>query len=161
MSAVKVVIFGKGEAGKSTLINKLVPGAMNIEHKGRTVALDYGTVTYKDIKFHIFGTPGQVRFTPVREVLAQGVDVAVFVNDSSRYFDADDRTIMREMNTAGVPYVFFINHKPEGKKERRATSRLLEDFPAPVRIVEGSAASKKSVKELLVVLKEVMGGEVS
>lgn len=156
MRTVKVVVFGKGEAGKSTLIRQLVPDAMNIEHQGRTVALDYGTITFEDVKFHIFGTPGQMQFTPVREVLAMGLDVAVFVNDSSRYFDDEDRQIMAEMSAAGVPYIFFINHKPEGRKERRSTSRLLEDQPHPAKIIEGSAASDESVQELLEAIKQVL-----
>jgi len=156
MPKVKVVVFGKGEAGKSTLIKQLIPDAMNVEHEGRTVAMDHGTISYEGWAFHIFGTPGQSHFTPVREVLAQGVDVAVFVNDSSRYFDEEDKGIMREMNAAGVPYLFFINHKPEGKKERRSTKRLLEDFPKPVKIIEGSAASDKDVKALLEAVKEIL-----
>ncbi|MBN2380333.1 GTPase domain-containing protein [candidate division WOR-3 bacterium] len=158
MPKVKVVVFGKGEAGKSTLIKQLIPNAMNIEHEGRTIALDHGTISYQGWDFHIFGTPGQAHFTPVREVLAQGIHVAVFVNDSSRYFDDEDKKIMQEMNAAGVPYLFFINHKPEGKKERRSTERLLEDFPKPVKIIEGSAASDEDVKTLLAAVKEVVSG---
>jgi uncharacterized protein len=154
MSAIKVVVFGKGEAGKSTLIQKLIPGAMNIEKDGRTIAMDYGTLAYEGRKYHFWGTPGQARFGPVREVLATGVDVAVFVNDSSRYFDDEDRAILAEMDRMGIRYVLFINHKPEGKKERRSTERLLEGLPRPYRIVEGSAKSDEDMKALLRAVKE-------
>jgi small GTP-binding protein len=154
MSVIKVVVFGKGEAGKTTLIQKLIPGAMNIEKDGRTIAMDYGTLTYEGSKFHFWGTPGQARFGPVREVLATGVDIAVFVNDTSRYFDAEDRNILAEMDRMGIRYVLFINHKPEGKKERRSTERLLEGLPQPYRIVEGSATSDEAVGSLLEALRQ-------
>jgi len=78
--------------GKSTLIQQLVPGALNVEYEGRTVALDYGKIIFKDQEFHLFGTPGQSHLTPVRECLAQGIDVAIFVMDNSRHLDKEDIT---------------------------------------------------------------------
>jgi signal recognition particle receptor subunit beta len=47
MKNVKVVFFGRGEAGKSSLISKIIPDALNIEHKGMTVAMDFGIQSIK------------------------------------------------------------------------------------------------------------------
>lgn len=38
------MVVGPGEAGKSTLIARLCPGAINLHAGGRTVALDHGTL---------------------------------------------------------------------------------------------------------------------
>ncbi|NLI99274.1 GTP-binding protein [bacterium] len=155
MIPVKVVVFGKGEAGKSTLIQGLIPDAMNIERGGRTVAMDYGFVSFEGWTFHLWGTPGQARFEPVREVLVQGIDVAVFVIDSSRYFDEEDKRLLEEVERQGVPYLLFVNHKPDGQKERRSTERLMEGFPKPSRIVEGSAKNPATVSQFVSALKEM------
>ena len=56
MRLAKIVIVGKDEAGKSTLVQNIIPGALNIERQGRTIALDYGSKVYKDYKLHLFGT---------------------------------------------------------------------------------------------------------
>lgn len=54
----KVVVFGKGEVGKSTFINTVIPNATNIAHKGRTVAMDFGKAIVGDFAYHLYGTPG-------------------------------------------------------------------------------------------------------
>src|SRR5512143_3830880 len=107
--SVKVVIYGKSEAGKSTLVRRLIAEAVNISHDGRTTAMDYGTVHFEDQSFHLFGTPGQPHFKPVREVISRGMHAAVFVVDSTRCLDAEDRDILMELDFATVPYIIFLN----------------------------------------------------
>ena len=53
MKQAKVVIVGKDEAGKSTLVQNIIPSAMNIERQGRTIALDYGNRAHKGYKLHL------------------------------------------------------------------------------------------------------------
>ncbi len=157
MNRAKIVIFGKSEAGKSTLIQHLVPGALNVEHKGRTVALDYGKIIFRGQEFHLFGTPGQAHLTPVRECLTEGIDVAIFVMDSSRRFDKEDIKLLKELEALKVPYLIFINQKPEINPERRKVDRLLTDFTKPFQIIEGSAKTGDGLSKLLLALQDAAG----
>lgn len=148
-SQAKVVIVGKDEAGKSTLVQNIIPTAMNIERKGRTIALDYGNKEHKGFKLHLFGTPGQTRFRIVREVVARGMDIAVWVLDYSRRFDERDQDILDFLNEAKVPFIVFANIKPGVQKERRKVTRLVGEPEGLKGIVIGSAKSGFRVTELL------------
>jgi len=153
----KIVFFGKSEAGKSTLIQQLVPGALNVEHHDRTVALDYGKIIFRGQEFHLFGTPGQTHLRPVRECITQGIDVAIFVMDSSRHFDNEDIKLLKELEDLEVPYLIFVNQKPEINPERRKADRLLTDFTKPFQIIEGSAKTGAGLSKLLLALEDAVG----
>ncbi len=93
--SLKVVVTGAFNAGKSTFIRTIstVPPVLTEEltfggesavKRSTTVALDYGrAVTEGGLLLHLFGTPGQARFSFMREVLAQGMDAFVMVVDST------------------------------------------------------------------------------
>ncbi len=105
------MVFGKGEAGKSTFIKCVIPGAVNIEHKGRTVALDYGHIRINGKKIHLFGTPGQGRFSAVREVISSNAAGAIMIFDSTTRLDTEDAQIIREIGELRVPFVGVLNRK--------------------------------------------------
>jgi small GTP-binding protein len=149
MKLAKVVIVGKDEAGKSTLVQNIVPGAINIERHGRTIALDYGNREHLGYKLHLFGTPGQARFRIVRDVVARGMDVAVWVLDYSRHFDDRDKEILKFLSESKVPFLVFANIKPGVQKERRRVTRLIGEPEGLKAIVVGSAKSGFRVAELL------------
>ena len=157
MTKTKVVVYGKSEAGKSTLVRMLAPEAVNIDHNGRTVAMDYGVIQFEDCSFHFFGTPGQPHFRPVREVISLGMDTAVFVVDSTRCFDEEDRELLFELTLVNVPYVIFLNQKPQRSYEKSAIEAALQGFSWPVCIVEGSAKTGEGVEDLLGALKYSAG----
>ncbi|HWR58630.1 MAG TPA: GTP-binding protein [Thermodesulfovibrionales bacterium] len=112
---VKVMVFGKGEAGKSTFIRSLIPGAVNIEHKGRTVALDYGDIRINGKKIHLFGTPGQARFNVVREVISFKADGAIMIFDGAAGLSRDDTRIIEEIVDLHVPFVSVLNIKTSSR----------------------------------------------
>ena len=58
----KVLVVGAAEAGKSTLIKSLSPGAINLEVNGRTVAMDHGMLRRAGSSLSLVGVPGQQRF---------------------------------------------------------------------------------------------------
>ncbi|TET23272.1 MAG: GTP-binding protein [Candidatus Stahlbacteria bacterium] len=149
MKLAKVVIVGKDEAGKSTLVQNIVPGAINIERHGRTIALDYGNREHLGCKLHLFGTPGQARFRIVRDVVARGMDVAVWVLDYSRRFDDRDKEILEFLSESKVPFIVFANIKPGVQKERRRVTRLIGEPEGLKDIIIGSAKSGFRVTELL------------
>ena len=113
MLNAKVVLYGKSEAGRSTLVQKLIPEAVNSHHAGRTVAMDYGMVHFSGWGSHFFGTPGQPRFRPVRQVISQGMPATVLIADSTRCFDDEHRDLLFELDIAKVLYIIFLNQKPQ------------------------------------------------
>jgi len=149
MNQVKVVIVGKDEAGKSTLVQNIIPSALNIERQGRTIALDYGNKEHKGYKLHLFGTPGQTRFRVVRDVIARGMDIAVWVLDYSRRFDERDQDILDFLNESKVPFIVFANIKPGIQKERRKVTRLIGESEGLKGVIIGSAKSGFRVIELM------------
>ncbi|MBN2380008.1 GTP-binding protein [candidate division WOR-3 bacterium] len=149
MKLAKIVIVGKDEAGKSTLVQNIIPGALNIERKGRTIALDYGNKLHGDYKLHLFGTPGQSRFRIVRDIVARGMNLAIWVLDYSRHFDERDEEILKFLTGSNVPFIVFANIKPGVQKERRQVTRLIGEPPQLRKIIIGSAKSGFRVTELL------------
>ncbi len=153
MLNAKVVLYGKSEAGKSTLVRRLIPDAVNINHEGRTTAMDYGTFRSGEVSFHLFGTPGQPHFKPVREVISQGMDAAILVVDSTRCLDHEDGELIKELGTAKVPYIVFLHQKPERKAEKSKVENFMQGFVPPFRIVVGSAKTGEGVQELMKAMK--------
>lgn len=119
----KVVVFGKGEAGKSTFINTIIPDAINVEHKGRTVAMDFGRAVVGDKTFHFYGTPGQARFEPIREILSASAHCALMIFDSASGVDMEDRAILEQMTSLKVPF-FAVLNKKEGTQEKTVQAEI-------------------------------------
>ncbi len=94
-STLKVVVTGAFNAGKSTFIRtvSIVPPVLTEEltfgqesavKRSTTVALDYGkAILDGGMTVHLFGTPGQARFSFMREVLAEGMNAYVMMVDST------------------------------------------------------------------------------
>jgi len=149
MRNIKVVLYGKSEAGKSTLVRHIIPHAVNIDHNGRTVAMDYGNVRYGGCEFHFYGTPGQPHFKPVREVISRGMNAAVMVLDSTRCIDDEDRDLLIELDIAHVPFIIFLNQKPQKKELLSNITAALPEFSRLFSIIEGSAKTGDGVSILL------------
>ena len=147
---VKVVVLGNAEAGKSTLIKTLIPDSINIEYKGRTIALDFGVIEKNGIRFHIFGTPGQRRFEIVRDVISEGADLFIYVFDPllgiSKY-DLEVISLLKEKELKGF---FFINLRESGGRDlnvEKELSTLLK--PKNYHFVFGSAKDSDIKKDIL------------
>jgi len=157
MKNIKVVFFGRGEAGKSSLIAKIAPKSTNVEYKGMTVALDFGTIVHNDTKFHLFGTPGQDRWEKIREVVAYGVQLGVLVLDASTTINEDDRKIMEEIKKYDVPFVVFINKRDiamENIDDTIEISRKLLIDIMKETVVFGSAEDGRNIDKLLDTLEQ-------
>lgn len=109
MRAVKVVVLGPGEAGKSTLIARLCPDAINLHAGGRTVALDHGTLKTDGVCLHFFGVPGQERFAEVQETLLRGAHLGVVVVAAGQQIDLLTRRWSERLAAAGVPLLLVVN----------------------------------------------------
>lgn len=110
-SAAKVIVVGPGEAGKSTLIARLVRGAVNLAVGGRTVAMDHGVLRRSGAKVSLVGVPGQPRFAPVREALAVGAVGAVWVHPAGEAADAETIALLGSRRGGPLPYLVYVNHR--------------------------------------------------
>lgn len=133
-SAAKVIVVGPGEAGKSTLIQRLVAGAVNLATNGRTVAMDHGTMRRGSARLSLVGVPGQPRFTAVREALAVGAAGAVWVHPEGEEVDPD--TVGLLGSVAGpLPYLVYVNRR--AGQPGRGVFRAAQSLPPPIAILGG------------------------
>lgn len=154
-NGTKIVILGSADSGKTTtienLLNRKNERVTKIEHKGTTVALDYGNTMINGERLHIFATPGQERFQFMREVLSNGLDGAIVVIDNSKGITDTDKQIMENLNSNNVPYVIFCNKQDivPGKIE---SPHIKENIP----IVPTTAKTGEGIHEGLETLIELM-----
>jgi len=143
MDDVKVIVFGKENAGKSTLIKAIEPDAINIDKKDTTVSMDYGRVIIGRKKIHFYGTPGQERFDFMRDILSKGANAGVMVLDSTMSINEMDMSLLQELKHKGIPCVIFLN-----KSDLVGTNTLNKKFNG-FPVIVGSAKMGKGVNELI------------
>ena len=102
----KVVVVGAAEAGKSTLIAVLCQGSVNLDVRGRTVAMDHGMLRRGETRLSLVGVPGQVRFAGVREALLAGAAAAVWVHAAAAEVDLPTAELLQP---AALPYLVYVN----------------------------------------------------
>ncbi len=143
MEDVKVVVFGKENAGKSTLIKAIEHDAINIDKNNTTVSMDYGKTVVSGKKIHFYGTPGQERFDFMRDILSTGANIGIMVIDSTTNFSKMDTELLKEFRKKNIPCVVFINKTDIGSPENLRME--VQGFP----IIEGSAKMGLGLPELL------------
>jgi len=109
MEDVKVVVFGKENAGKSTLIKAIEHDAINIDKNNTTVSMDYGRAIVGGRKIHFYGTPGQERFDFMRDILSRGANIGIMVLDSTMNISEFDIHLLQELKQKGIPCLIFLN----------------------------------------------------
>jgi uncharacterized protein len=82
----------------------------------------------------MFGTPGQSRFGPMLELIAQGALGALVLADTRRL--ADSFEVMERVEAMSLPYAVAINHFPHAPafadEELREALDLLPQTPLVV-----------------------------
>ena len=133
MIVAKVVVVGRGEAGKSTLIRALTGDSMNLAVRGRTVAMDHGLLVRGEDALALVGLPGQARFAPVREVLVTGAQGVLWVHPAGEPCDRPTVALLNGDSLRDVPYIVFVNEReadlagapPEFPRELRPPKAIL------------------------------------
>jgi small GTP-binding protein len=154
-NGTKIVILGSADSGKTTtienLLNRKNERVTKIEHKGTTVALDYGNTMINGERFHIFATPGQERFQFMREVLSNRLDGAILVIDNSKGITNTDKLILDNLNSNSVPYVIFCNKQDivPGKIESPYIKEDVPIIPTTAKTGEGINEGFETLIELI------------
>ena len=166
---IKILVAGHFGAGKTTFVKTLSQiktvaterKTTLAEEKSRkaqtTVAMDYGEyITETGQKIHIFGIPGQERFSFMWPILAKNAVVFIILLDStdtSRWYEAFKQiNIFRKINSNGI-FIFVANKRdlPNALPLEEIKNRL--KLPSNMKLLECIATDKKSV---LTVLKETL-----
>ena len=116
---VQIALFGRRNAGKSSLLNALAGQELAIvsETRGTTTdpvkksmeLLPLGPVTLIDTPgLDDEGALGEQRVKKAREVLRK-TDLALMVRDAAEPETEDDRAILREILARGIPYLYVLN----------------------------------------------------
>jgi len=148
----KIVILGSADSGKTTTIENLLnrenEKITKIEHKGTTVALDYGNTVIDGQRIHIFASPGQERFKFMREILSNGMSGAIVVIDSSVGITSTDKNIIQKLNNSNIPYVIYAN-------KQDLVHRNFEDIE-DIPVIPTIAKTGEGIHEGLEVLLELI-----
>jgi len=123
------------------------------------VALDYGRIRVsKDLTVHLFGTPGQKRFSFMWKVIAKGMHGYIFLVDSGDPASIDDARYIYKFfnNNWKVPHIVAANKQDVPYALNTHQVRKLLNIPQHVPIVPLISTDKESVKNALLVLIDHM-----
>ncbi|MEM3586203.1 MAG: GTP-binding protein [Candidatus Jordarchaeaceae archaeon] len=156
---MKILVTGPYSSGKSTVVSKLCKNAVSIDALNTTVGFDFGS-RYEEVNFldlKIFGTPGQVRFKFLQEILAQGSAGILLVVDSTapETLELAKDVLIRMQNELPrkVPVVILANKQdlvgalsPEEVRERLGVSK---DVPVIGTVATEAIGLKEAISKLI------------
>jgi signal recognition particle receptor subunit beta len=111
MQNLKVMVFGKEDCGKSTLIRTMIPDAVHVDDRRRSMAMDIGSIEVDGTAFRFFGIPGWLPFRGPRELMVGTPHCALLVFDGCRPMDDADREILRGVISLNIPFMAIMNEK--------------------------------------------------
>ena len=167
----KIIVTGPFNSGKTQFIQTIsdidvvtTERKITTEDRGikaeTTVAMDYGRVEFDDKILHLNGTPGQVRFDFMWEILASEMNGFVVLVDSCDRDTMLDvkgllRTFRRLCRRRHIPYLVVANKQDkEGAwpVEKVRKSLGLKDVP----VLPCIAKDKSSVRHVLEELQALL-----
>ena len=165
MQQYKIIFSGPVGAGKSTAIKILsdievvATEAQASDHVKEmkdqtTVAMDYGRINLDDnTAVHLYGTPGQERFSFMWEILAKGALGLVLLIDASRpEYQKDVETYLNAFDkfTSENPVVIGLTHTDKASESAwDSIQTILTNRSLSAPIFEVDARSKDDISMLV------------
>lgn len=144
------------QSGKSSYIKYLDKNALNVEAKGKdekyyTVGMDLGSVKLNGFDCFLFGTPGLLRFSVMRNIVTSGADGIIFIFDSV-HPEKDDSAIVilnsvRKLLHANIPVVFLANKQDVEGARPPEIIRQQNYLPESSKIFPTSTTTGLNIKE--------------
>jgi small GTP-binding protein len=163
---LKILITGDVATGKTEFIRtiseiepvsteaRVTDGFVNLKTE-TTVAMDFGRITVDDdIVLHLYGTPGQIRFDFMWEILSMGILGYVVLVDSTRPQTCPaTRCVIDFFETvSNTPYVVVANKQDVGGALAPDDVRYVLSLSGNITVVPCNAKDKNSVKAVLLTL---------
>ncbi len=156
----KLLITGPVGAGKTSFIKNIseipvvdtdVRSTIDIGKDRTTVAMDYGLIHLGGDEIHLFGTPGQDRFSFMWDILSEGAIGFILLVDgtSPSTFPLARKILDYVLSRFPIPYMVGITKWDTGPSwEPEFIAEYLDVEPHLVRPVK--AIDRKSVLEFIV-----------
>lgn len=171
----KIIFAGPVGSGKTTSISSvsdiMVVGTeakasdeVAMRKANTTVAMDYGILNLEGgEKVHLYGTPGQERFSFMWEILSEGAMGFVILIDSLRPdpladLDAYMRAFAGSISKSGDAVVIGVT-RTEENRQPGLLGRLhdkLETFELNIPVFEVDGRKREDVKQLLMALLSLL-----
>ncbi|MFO7797244.1 MAG: GTP-binding protein [Promethearchaeia archaeon] len=155
---MKVLVSGPVQSGKSAFIKYLDPNALNVEAKGAdnkvyTVGMDLGSVSLNGYRVYLFGTPGLLRFSVMRDIVSSGSDGVIFIFDSAAP-EKDTEAIqilnsIRKSLGPNIPILYLANKQDLEEARFPEVVKIQNDLPENSKIVPASTKTGKNIEESL------------
>ncbi len=159
-----VVLVGRSNVGKSTLLNSLVGSKIAITSpKPQTTRhVIHGVVNDERGQIVFADTPGVFKHAPdrltsrlnekVREALG-GVDAVVYVVDPTRYVGEEEKLVHRMVAEVKQPKILVLNKSDANQPFRDEYLAWKDEFD---KVVEVSALRGKSLKNLVDAIFDIL-----
>jgi len=143
---------------------------LNVEAKGKderyyTVGMDLGSVKLNGFDCYLFGTPGLLRFSVMRNIVTSGSDGIIFIFDSV-HPEKDDSAIVilnsvRKLLPANTPVVFLANKQDVEGARSPEIIRQQNYIPETSKIFPTSTTTGLNVRESVTHLVNIIYEEYS
>ncbi len=156
--SISVCIIGKPNAGKSSLLNKIIGHKISIvtPKVQTTRSMITGIVTIKDTQLILFDTPGI--FEPSRQLeramvrcawsSLHGADLVLLIIDNLTLFDQKMIGIFEKLRSLNIKPIFLLNKIDVKEKQKSQNEDYLKEHFYNPDIFKISALSGTGVQEL-------------
>ncbi|MFX1365181.1 MAG: GTPase [Promethearchaeota archaeon] len=160
-TVIKILVSGPLQSGKSSYIKALDPNALNVEAKGKdekfyTVGMDLGSIKLNGFDCYLFGTPGLLRFSIMRNIVTNGSDGIVFIFDAVAP-EKDDSAIVilnsiRKLLPSNTPVVFLANKQDVEGARSPEVIQAQNYLPEDSKIFPTSTKTGMNIRESITYL---------
>jgi signal recognition particle receptor subunit beta len=171
--SAKLLVTGPFGVGKTTLVGSVAPLVLRMDEtmteasvgvddlRGTpdktttTVAMDFGRLHLNEsLVLYLFGTPGQVRFRPLWEGLADGALGALVLVDTRDLDRCHD--VLDLLEEHGTPYAVAVNRFEGAKDYPEEEIRQALDLADSTPLTSCDARDRQSCLRALITLVEYL-----